>query len=104
MSGNAYTDFLPLDQNKNPGAAVSLDGIIPSPDAPVDSSQGIFESMMGFNFDAKSYPCEPGVAYYRMRGYHAASSSFEHWIVTHPGTANPSGNTLIDIEIEARFR
>lgn len=102
MAGNAYTDFLPLDQNKNPGAAVSLDGIIPSPDAPIDSSQDIFNNLMGF--DAKSYPCEDGVSYYRMRGYHAASSSFEHWIVTDPRNANPSGNILIDIEIEARFR
>lgn len=122
MSGNDYTEFLPLDPNitttsvefpavfqSDIGAggtpATDFDLLIPSMFKVLRQENG---QPLNEGFDNQTpamftynLTTEVAATTYRMRGYYVAGMAYEYWITTNPSSANPSGNPLTSIVIDA---
>lgn len=122
MSGNDYAEFLPLDPNittnsvEFPAAFQSIVGSGGLPATDLDtlipdmfkvtrqaSGQPLSEVLDNQTPEMFTYNLTTDVAAtrYRMRGYYAAGMTHEFWITTNPSAANPSGNPLVSIVIDA---
>lgn len=116
MPGNDFTDFLAL----SPGLGdVSIDAFDSEGATPMQlfgqDSPTLFKNVGAIplaTFSADTYDfaifkneITTGTTVapinYRMRGYYVAGSTFEYWITTNPSSANPSGNPLVSVTVDA---
>lgn len=104
MSGNDFSDFLPLESQSNPDI-FSFDVA-----AIQKVSQAIIaEEINSFSADGKirSFPLletttvTKSTKLYRMRGYYSVTSAYEYWISSNPYSETPpSGHTLNNVVVE----
>jgi hypothetical protein len=116
MPGNDFTDFLTL----SPGLGeVSIDAFESTGVSPMtifeQDSPALFKNSSGIpmtifsaeDYDFSIFKNEVGTGSaaipisYRMRGYYVAGATFEYWITTNPSAANPSGNPLVSVTVDA---
>lgn len=104
MSGNDFSDFLPLESQSNPDIfsfdVAAVQGV---------TSNAIVEEINSFSVDGKirSFPLLETVTVttttklYRMRGYYSVTSAYEYWISSNPYSETPpSGHTLSNVVVE----
>lgn len=121
MSGNDYAEFLPLNPDITTNSvefpavfqvegsgftvATEFDSQLPSS---FKVSPELSKIPLGVVLDNQTpsmfkynLTTEVAATTYRMRGYYAAGMTYEFWITTNPSAANPSGNPLVSIVIDA---
>ena len=123
MSGNDYAEFLPLNPDITTNsvefpAVFQADSVAGSL-ALTDDFDYQIPRMFNVTLDVNGQPINEGfdsqtpsmfkynlttevaATTYRMRGYYAAGMAYEFWVTTNPSAANPSGNPLTSVVIDA---
>lgn len=123
MSDNDYAEFLPLNPDITTNSvefpavfqavvdggftiATEFDPQLPSS---FKVSREASKIPLGVGLDDQQTPSmfkynlttEVAATTYRMRGYYVAGMTYEFWVTTNPSSANPSGNPLTAVVIDA---